>query len=850
MKPHRHSAGGEARVAEAHMPEDRSSGTIDAFDIVLQPVSHPELGDIRIDDNLFAIGRTEPPFDAYAADLVVDLSRRHARIFCEHGAVYIADLDSKNGTTVNDVDIRQKTARLQQGDEICFGGALSYRVKLGVRAQHVPVPAARFSSLTLTPERDDLGLQPILLTQFPFLVSKADETFSRYRKDYPHQVNYLSRRHAHIFLKGGTPWIEDLGSTNGTFVDAKRLDEHAVALEEGSLIAFGGHHFVYKASLHYETADVEPTVTKLGPMARAIAEAGLDADKTRFVAQADSFLDIFCVDHAQRQDDELNDDSRKPADEAGAEPDKRGRVAVFLSELRTALGGFEEKKPGRVKRVGAAIATALVALALALYFSGGAERELKDLMADGDYARAAEVAGKRLDGDPDNAQIRALGTEALLKAQLPPWLDAIKARQYDRAASILTDMKARGRTNPELQPLLGELEWIGEIERFVTSRGGSNAPIRIYADEAKIAALLKHWDEDTQGHQWALSTVAVHVPAFRDVYAEALTRLRKMQSDDAAYLAAIDRLKGVIATELNRNRPEALAEIFDEYAEKYPRLAGIDALRQDLRQYTEIESHARARRAGPLIALMAKAKFETPPFQEKFRALASGGELPSPDMVRQYQAVSKAWREGDTAQAFDGLQKMASGGPWADAAASQLARKKAIVEQFGVLQQARNAQGYDERLLAFYGSLEPDEDTYYIHAVDGDIAKIRDKALKRAQELLERAQASWRKYRDNGPIEGGQRVESPVSAGFRAQARLLSAAREDARQGMRILGQLKAERPAQSAKAQEEIEAEAEQQRRSLLALRDVLEPKVLKEKLALIGGASDGERQPAATAD
>jgi hypothetical protein len=45
--------------------------------------------------------------------------------------------------------------------------------------------------VTLHPERNDLGLQPIDLNSFPYLISKADDTFARYRDSHPQQVNYL-----------------------------------------------------------------------------------------------------------------------------------------------------------------------------------------------------------------------------------------------------------------------------------------------------------------------------------------------------------------------------------------------------------------------------------------------------------------------------------------------------------------------------------------------------------------------------------------------------------------------------------------------------------------------------------
>ena len=195
----------------------------EAFDVVLKPVSHPELAEIRIDENLFAIGRAEAPFDSCAPEAVAQLSRRHARIFTEHGAVYVADLDSKNGTSVNGAEVRQKPALLRNGDTICFGSKLWYRVQF--------VPRATNRAQRGAPGHGDArarARRPRPATdrrrQFPFLVSKADDVFARHRAQYPHQVNYVSRRHAHVFLKGGAPFVEDLGSTNGTFVNGKRLE--------------------------------------------------------------------------------------------------------------------------------------------------------------------------------------------------------------------------------------------------------------------------------------------------------------------------------------------------------------------------------------------------------------------------------------------------------------------------------------------------------------------------------------------------------------------------------------------------------------------------------------------------
>lgn len=828
-------AANQTLIAEEQVTADQE------FNIVLKPKSHPELGDIRIEDSLFAVGRTEPPFASYARDVVSGLSRRHARIFAEHGIVYVADLESKNGTAVNGVAVKQKPSRLRNGDEICFGQQLSYRVQLTPRPS-APRRATKLQSLTLTPEHADLGLQPIVIARFPFLISKADDAFARYKDRHPDQVSYLSRRHAHIFLKGGMPYVEDLGSTNGTFVASGRLEEHAVPLAEGVSIAFGGNHFAYKVSIAWE-AEIEPTLTKVADALPSVLERG--ADKTTFVASADSFLDIFCVDQAPQEENEPQSQEAEPAVDSRKEADagrKRSRFTILLSEMREAFAGKDRPNMRRVFWVGGSALTAVVAFAVGAYFWGASERQLKDLVARGEHNRAAVVAAELLASGKDDAEIKTLATEALLKAKVPEWLAGLKAGDFDGASAVLASMKELSVRNPDAQPLVRELEWIGDLERFVLSRGGVNAPVAMYGDEDKIKGLLKRWDEDTRGHQRALAKISSHVPEFKDPYAEALSHLRRLQSDDSVYLAAIERLKGAITTELNRDQPEALEAVFKEYSEKYPRIGGLERLREDLRLYMEIEREARAGRLGPLVALMEKARFSTPPFQAQFAKLASS-RLPSADVIRGFQAVSKAWRAGDTKLALAGLESMATG-PWASEAANQLKRKKAVRERYSELEKARGSRGYEERLVSFYEFLDPEEDVYFLGAIDAELREHRDKAVARAQETLDRAQTQWRQYRDNGSIGGAQRLESGVSEKFRAQARLLAEAQANAQQGMRMLKQLKAESSAKWGKLQEEIDAEAELQRRSLADLRMVLEPGVLKTKLALIGGESGEERK------
>ncbi|SMG55376.1 FHA domain-containing protein [Paraburkholderia susongensis] len=862
-------AAGEAPIAEMR------AAVHTAFDVVLSPVAsaqRPTFDAIRIVDNLFAVGRSEAPFNDYPAQWTASLSRRHARIFTEHGAVYVADLGSKNGTTINGVAVRQTPARVRAGDELCFGGELCYRVGVEPRARIVAGAAASPAPhLLLVPQRDDLGLQPVEVQAFPFLVSKADDVFSRYKERYPHQVNYISRRHAHLFLKGSELFVEDLGSTNGTFVNGKRLDESALPLGEGDVVAFGGDHFVYRVSLQKQP-EVEPTVTQLS--LNPAADSAVDLDKTTFVGAAHSFLDIFCVDPALQREDETNEAAQTACAQArrdgssgavngapganGAGNDsganakstaknaarsKPRRWRLLAGELGKAFADGERANVRRIAAWGGAGVAVLMALGVALYLHGSSERELKNLLASGDYTSAVTVAQDYLANHPADAKISALASEALLKAKLPDWLNALEKAQFDQADVLLKDMKSSSANNADAVSLVGELQWAGDLERFVAARGGVDAPIRMYADESTINNLLRRWDDDARSHQRALDRIASYVPAFVEPYAQVLSHLRKLESDDSVYVAAIERLNGVIRTELARDKPDALPPVLDDYAQRYPRLAGLDRVRDDLRQYTALLNAALSRQLTSLLAMMEAAHFSTLPFQAQFQQLAAT-RLPSPEIVQRQNSVDAAWQRGDAQQALAGLQSMPAS-PWSDVLAVEAAHKKALFDQYTDLRKTRGGKDYDQRLLSFYASLDPKTDAWFVQSIQQDVAALHDKALARAQDLLLRAQSLWQEYRASGPIGGTERLEAGISPGFRNEARLLSDAQTAAQQGMRIYTQLKADHPADFDRLLADIEAEASLQRRSLTELRMVLDPGLLKAKLSLIGG-DQSETRPA----
>jgi pSer/pThr/pTyr-binding forkhead associated (FHA) protein len=792
--------------------------------IVLAPLTRPELGEIRIEGGAFAVGRSEPLFAAYDEDILVMLSRRHARLFCEQGSVYLADLDSRNGTTLNRERIGSAPCRLRHGDEVGFGGVLSFRVEIAPRAG-VPGRGAEVTTLTLTPAAEDSALGPIVVARFPFLVGKSDAAFAPCREQQPAQLSYLSRRHAHLFSRDGRVWIEDLGSTNGTFVDGLRLQEHAVPLDDGMLLAFGGDHFTYRVSLGQQAASVAAATTAL-----------VVSDKTTFVAAPTSFLEIFCGDTEAPPDADVQ---AAVAPVAALQPDARrrprGRILLLWSELASLGVGLDDGGNKRRAWRAAALALALLAGGVALYLHSAPERALKDALARGDHAQAAALADRALEGRPDDVELKAQATQAALEANVPAWLAAVQARNFDAARAVLAAMAPLVTRNPELRPMLGELEWLGDLERLVAERGGADAPIRIYADEERIAALVERWNENTGERQRTLARIASHVPPFAAAFADALTHLRRLQSDAMVYLPAIERLKTAIAAELERDSALSISAMLDAFAAKYPGVGGLDVLRQDLAHFLELGSGARAPRSGRLFAALAQARFATPPFQAAFRTLAAQRQLPPPPLVEQYAQATQAWQEGRSNQALAALRALATG-PWAQTITDELQRRQAVLAQYTALQASRESIGYGEQLLAFRAALDADEDIFFARATQADLALHKDKALARASDAMNRARTLWQEYLSGGAIEARQRAESAISAPFRARAALLAQARALARQATQITTQLGATLPASSRAIADEIDSEAVQQRNALQELRNVLEPALLKDKLALLG--------------
>ncbi len=130
------------------------------------------------------------------------------------------------------------------------------------------------------------------------------------------------------------------------------------------------------------------------------------------------------------------------------------------------------------------------------------------------------------------------------------------------------------------------------------------------------------------------------------------------------YLAAIDRLNAAIATELAREQPEALQAMLADYKDKYPRLAGLDSVESDLKQYTALIEALRQRATGPLVAQMRQVSFATPPFKTQYETLLRG-EAATGSMCSAVRALARRCLAARRQPAAIDALRQINSGPWA-----------------------------------------------------------------------------------------------------------------------------------------------------------------------------------------
>lgn len=191
-------------------------------------------------------------------DIILDdvrVSRNHARLECEPKGVTIVDLSSSNGTRVNGSIIERAT--LIPGDTISLG---SQQLKYEVDDPSEDVGQTIIDTQGQLDKTINEEFLPVVINETTspnLVVFTGDRTWSidlknedkvTIGRDENCEVFFestkVSRRHSEVQRRGETFLLKDLGSTNGTWVHGKQIEQYV--LQDGDVFQIGPAQIIFK----------------------------------------------------------------------------------------------------------------------------------------------------------------------------------------------------------------------------------------------------------------------------------------------------------------------------------------------------------------------------------------------------------------------------------------------------------------------------------------------------------------------------------------------------------------------------------------------------------------------------
>jgi len=177
-------------------------------------------------------------------DVVLDeihASRQHCRLFREGGETYVEDLGSGNGTLLRGELISPNTKiKVEVGDPLAVGD-FTLTVEEPARADEADAASSQGAAQAsgklgmLEATSGPLGGRGFGLGTDPILIGRGR------RCNVQIVESLVSRRNTRIVPTDEGYLVQDLGSTNGTFVNGQRIDE--VTLREGDVLRVGDQRF-------------------------------------------------------------------------------------------------------------------------------------------------------------------------------------------------------------------------------------------------------------------------------------------------------------------------------------------------------------------------------------------------------------------------------------------------------------------------------------------------------------------------------------------------------------------------------------------------------------------------------
>jgi len=177
-------------------------------------------------------------------------SRKHAKVYLEDGKVFVEDVGSTNGTTVNDEPLQPNTkTEIKQGDKVAFAG-----VEMTL---HFPGEAGA-TQLPQSNKTATLDAPPAVEKPAAYLVGDAGRHALRQgenrigrkpENDVAIADPFVSGSHGVLTIGDGTAHYTDTGSTNGSFLNGARLEpQQKTTLQPGDVLKIGQMDFTLEWS--------------------------------------------------------------------------------------------------------------------------------------------------------------------------------------------------------------------------------------------------------------------------------------------------------------------------------------------------------------------------------------------------------------------------------------------------------------------------------------------------------------------------------------------------------------------------------------------------------------------------
>lgn len=161
-------------------------------------------------------------------DVVVNLpavSGRHCRLWVEGQEIFLEDLKSTNATYVNGSRLSPWTrVSVKPSDRVTLGQVIPLPWPPEILALNSPSYA----------QPDILSIPAIPFVGTSMVIGRAVEC------DYPLDLPMVSSRHARVLRTDGQIFIEDLSSSNGTFVNGVRIAQ-ATPIGPRDRVGFGSY---------------------------------------------------------------------------------------------------------------------------------------------------------------------------------------------------------------------------------------------------------------------------------------------------------------------------------------------------------------------------------------------------------------------------------------------------------------------------------------------------------------------------------------------------------------------------------------------------------------------------------